>query len=86
MLCLVAILSLTLKEQTSNFIMCMKHDNVTMHDVFLWNWLKNGVYCDDAIFIASCINDAIGNIIQWSLAKEKVIPWHGIPNSKDALA
>jgi hypothetical protein len=24
---------------------------------FLWNWFLNGVYCDDAIFIASCIND-----------------------------
>ncbi len=36
-----------------------------MYDAFTWNWSKN-VVCDDAMFIASCINNAIGNEIQWS--------------------
>jgi hypothetical protein len=40
----------------------MKHDNVSMYDAFVWNWLKN-VVCDNAIFIASYINDAIGDKI-----------------------
>ncbi len=40
----------------------MKHDNVSMHDAFVWNWSKSEV-CDDPIFITSCINDAIGDEI-----------------------
>ncbi len=50
----------------------MKHDNVSMYDEFVWNWSKN-VVCDDAIFIASCINDAIGNDIWWPIAHEWVV-------------
>jgi hypothetical protein len=40
----------------------MKHDNVFMHDAFIWDWSKNAI-CDDVIFIAYYINDAIGNEI-----------------------
>ncbi len=42
----------------------MKHDNVSMNDTFVWNWSKS-VICDDVIFIASCINDVIGDEIRW---------------------
>jgi hypothetical protein len=35
-----------------------------MYDAFMWNWNKN-VICDDVVIIASCINEAIGNKIQW---------------------
>jgi hypothetical protein len=47
----------------------MEHDNVSMYDAFVWNSSKSAV-CDDAIFIASCINDAIGNEIQWPTTQE----------------
>jgi hypothetical protein len=50
----------------------MKHDNVSIYDAFVWNWSKN-VVCDDAIFIAYCINDAIGNEIQWPITQEQVV-------------
>jgi hypothetical protein len=49
----------------------MKHDNVTMYATFMWNWLKSTL-CDDAIFIASCINHALEDEIQWPTLKEKV--------------
>jgi hypothetical protein len=49
----------------------MKHDNVTMHDGFMWNWFKSTL-CDDALFIASCINDALTNEIQWLTLEERV--------------
>jgi hypothetical protein len=42
----------------------MKHDNISMYEAFVWNWLKNAV-CDDVIFITSYIVDAIGDEIQW---------------------
>jgi hypothetical protein len=29
-----------------------------MYDAFMWNWSKFAL-CDDAIFIASCINHAL---------------------------
>jgi hypothetical protein len=35
-----------------------------MYNAFMWNLNKN-VICDDVVFIASCINEAIGNKIQW---------------------
>jgi hypothetical protein len=40
----------------------MKHDNVCIYDAFLWQCLKN-VVCEDVLFIAKCINGAIGDEI-----------------------
>jgi hypothetical protein len=40
----------------------MKHDNVSMYAALICNWSKSAV-CDDAIFIASYINDAFGDEI-----------------------
>ncbi len=54
-----------------NFILYMKHDYVTMYDAFMWNWSKNTLY-DNAIFIVSCINEAIGDEIWWQVVQEKV--------------
>jgi hypothetical protein len=50
----------------------MKYDNVSMYGAFVWNWPKNAV-CDDAIFIAFYINDAIGDEIQWPTTQEQVV-------------
>jgi hypothetical protein len=33
-----------------------------MYDAFVWNWSKN-VVCEDVIFIAYCIINAIGDEI-----------------------
>jgi hypothetical protein len=49
----------------------MKHDNIIKHDTFMWNYSKS-TFCDDALFIASCINNALGNEIQWPTVEEKV--------------
>jgi len=49
----------------------MKHDNVTMYAAFIWNWSKSPL-CDDAIFIASCINYALEDEIQWPTPKERL--------------
>ncbi len=43
-----------------------------MYGAFVWNWPKNAV-CDDAIFIAFYINDAIGDEIQWPTTQEQVV-------------
>jgi hypothetical protein len=48
---------LTLEPRFLNFILYMKHDNVTMYATFMWNWSNFALY-DDVIFIASCINHA----------------------------
>jgi hypothetical protein len=40
----------------------MERDNVSMYDTFVYNWSKS-VVCDDVIFIASYIKDAIGDEI-----------------------
>jgi hypothetical protein len=49
----------------------MKHDNVIKYDTFMWNWSKSAL-CDDALFIASWINNAHGNEIQWPTVEERV--------------
>ncbi len=47
----------------------MKHDNVVLYDTFIWNQNKD-VICDDVTFIASCINEAIGDEIKWPTIEE----------------
>jgi hypothetical protein len=37
----------------------------------MWNWSNFALY-DDAIFIASCINHALENEIQWPTHEEKL--------------
>jgi hypothetical protein len=57
-------IKLTLKQHLFQFILYMKHDNVIMYDAIMWNWNKF-VICDDVVFIASSINEAIGNKVWW---------------------
>jgi hypothetical protein len=68
---------LTLKQCLLNFLLYFKHDNVTIHDAFMWNWSKISI-CDDVIFIWSCINEGIANEIQWLIVKERVTFASGI--------
>ncbi len=49
----------------------MKHDNVTKYDAFMWNWFKSAL-CDDALFIASCLNNSLVNEIHWPIVEERV--------------
>jgi hypothetical protein len=49
----------------------MKHDIVTMYNTFMWNWLKFAL-CDNIIFIASCINDALANEIHRLTSKDRI--------------
>jgi hypothetical protein len=53
---------LTPEQCLFNFILYMKHDNITMYDAFMWNWSKFALF-NDALFIASCINHAFSNEI-----------------------
>ncbi len=60
---------LTPEQCFLNFILYIKHNNVTKYDAFLWNWRKI-VINDDGILISSCINSTIVNEIhhcQWNL-------------------
>jgi hypothetical protein len=48
----------------------MKHNNVCMYDVFIWNWFKN-IIRDKTIFIMNCINESIGDErLKWSGASK----------------
>jgi hypothetical protein len=42
-----------------------------MYDAFMWKWSKFAL-CDDILFIASCIDHALLDEIQWSTLKERV--------------
>lgn len=53
---------LTPEQCLLNFILYMKHDNVIYLDSMFWNWSRL-VVCDDVIFVALCVNEAIANEI-----------------------
>ncbi len=60
------------KQQFLCFILFMKHNNITIYDAFMWNWAESS-FCDDVIFIASCINHALVNEICWPSSFERVV-------------
>lgn len=51
--------------------MHMKHDNIIYFDSFLWNW-SCSIVCDDALFMAFCINKAIHDKICWPTLAERL--------------
>lgn len=57
---------LTLEQRLLNFVIYMKHDNVIYFDSFLWNLLRSTV-CDDALFVASCLNEALQDETRWPM-------------------
>jgi hypothetical protein len=50
----------------------MKHDNVIIYNMFMWNWAKLTL-CDDMLFIASCINNALTDENHWPTQHKKVV-------------
>jgi hypothetical protein len=48
----------------------LKHDNSAMMEAFYWNWARSSI-SDDAIFIASCINNSIPDEIRWPTHAER---------------
>lgn len=58
------------EQRLLNFIIFMKHDNAVRYDAFRWNW-NPGSMCDDALFIASCINVSIADEIRWPTPEER---------------
>jgi len=60
---------LTPNECLFNFILYIKHNNVSKYDAFLWNWSKIAMN-DDGIFITSCINSTIVDEIRWPIIEE----------------
>ncbi|CAM6084930.1 unnamed protein product [Calypogeia fissa] len=59
------------EQRLLSFILYMKHDNSVYFDAAHWNWAKSSV-CDDAIIVASCLNEAIADEIQWPTAAERL--------------
>jgi hypothetical protein len=64
-------MKLSPEQRLLNFILYLKHDNITLFDTYLWNYSKSAV-CDDTIFIASCINEALRDEIKWPSEEERV--------------
>jgi hypothetical protein len=48
----------------------LKHDNTCAFDGSHWDWSKSSV-CDDAVFVASCINSALSEEIRWPSETER---------------
>lgn len=61
---------LSREQHLLNFLLYMKHDNIIYFDAMLWNWSRSSL-CDDAIFVASYVNKAIGDEIRWPTLEER---------------
>ena len=59
------------KQRILNFLFYLKHDNITIMDIFMWNWSKSCIN-DDIIFLSSCINEALRDEIKWSSVDERI--------------
>jgi hypothetical protein len=58
-------------QRILNFLLYMKHDNTNTYDGFWWNWSKSCL-CDDTLFVASCICEALEMEIRWPSAEERL--------------
>lgn len=62
---------LTLERHFMNFILFMKHDNITMYGSFMWNSSKISLCDDIGLFITFCINDTLVYDIHWLMINKK---------------
>ena len=58
------------QQRLLHFVLYLKHDNTVIFDSHCWNWSKSSA-CDDALFVASCINTALAHEIRWPSAEER---------------
>lgn len=63
----------------------MKHNNVIYLDNMLWNWSRS-VVCDNAIFVASCINKALADEVKWPFGAERRVLGAHIPQLKGCIS
>ena len=59
------------EQRILNFLLYLKHDNITILDTFMWNWSKSAIN-DDTIFLSSCINEALCDEMKWPSVDERV--------------
>jgi len=55
---------LTPEQRLLHLIFYLKHDNVVRYDAYGWNWSKSSA-CDDAVFVSSCLNEALKDELKW---------------------
>jgi hypothetical protein len=73
------------QQRLLHFIIFMQHDNVVRFDVFGWNWSKSSA-CDDALFVASCINEALASELIWPNPEKRIdITMHPFPKKKQEM-
>ena len=64
-------MKLSPEQKILNFILYLKHNNSTLFDTYLWNYSKSAV-SDGTILIASCMNEALCDEIEWPSEEERV--------------
>jgi hypothetical protein len=62
---------LSSKQRILNFLLYLKHDNITISDTFMWSWSKTSINYD-TIFISLCMNKMLRDEIKRPSADEKV--------------
>lgn len=75
---------LTVVERLFNFLLNMKHDNIIYMDSMLRNWSRSTI-CNDAIFVASCVHEAIRDKICGLHQRRGKIHWPSL-EERQALA
>ena len=59
-------------QRVLHFILYLKHDNIVQLQAYGWNYASSSS-CDDCIFVASCINNALEEELSWPDAARRRI-------------
>jgi hypothetical protein len=62
----------------------LKHDNVTRFNAYNWNWSKSSA-CDDTVFVASCINEALKHELTWPSPNERRTLSQNLPDFRGCI-
>ena len=64
------------EQRVLHFILYLKHDNIVQLEAYGWNYASSSS-CDDGIFVASCINEALKEELSWpDAARRRMLGQH----------
>ena len=52
------------EQRVLHFVLYLKHDNIVQLEAYGWNYAPSSS-CNDAIFVASCLNEALEDELSW---------------------
>jgi hypothetical protein len=71
-------------QRVLHFILYLNHDNIIQLEAYRWNYASSSL-CDDCIFVASCINNALEEELSWPVSARRRILGQRLPDFKGSI-